>query len=302
MEPTLSPTPLPTKSSVVAVAVSFAITASAAPTSSDEAALEAACLASITDGEVKDFEVTSTQTSSRRLTPLNSRRHLLATYEWGVSFTVSADLSSTTTTYASPSAFATATASALTTNLASAISQAGLTTVTSIGTISAEHVPRSAAPTLEPTHAPSMMAADYVDEDEVWIWTLVIALVLVFGAGIGGVMGHKKYMEMQAKKPGAQLFGAKDVTTHLKTRLKERKSAGGGPRYVGQVDANARDLHVVGICGSLTMVQLMKTPSRRFLQTATFARPVLIVHRVAVAAVAANRWIAHQSKLPAASR
>ena len=91
-----------------------------------------------------------------------------------------------------------------------------------------------------------MMAADYVDEDEVWIWTLVIALVLVFGAGIGGVMGHKKYMEMQAKKPGAQLFGAKDVTTHLKSRLKERKSAGGGPRYVGQVDANARDLHVMG--------------------------------------------------------
>jgi hypothetical protein len=301
MEPTLSPTPLPTKSTVVAVAVTFAIAASAAPTSSDETALEAACLASIADGEVKDFTVTSTQTARRRLTPLNGRRHLLATYEWGVSFTVSADLSSTTTTYASPSAFATATASALTANLASAISQAGLTTVTSIGTISAEHVPRSSAPTQEPTHAPSI-AAGYVDEDEVWIWTVVIALVLVFGAGIGGVMGHKKYTEMQAKKPGAQLFGAKDVTTHLKTRLKERKSAGGGPRYVGQVDANARDLHVVGICGSLTMVQLMKTPSRRFLQTATFARPVLIVHRVAVAAVAANRWIAHQSKLPAASR
>ena len=112
------------------------------------------------------------------------------------------------------------------------------------------------------------------------------------------MMGHKKYMEMQVKKPGAQLFGAKDVTTHLKTRLKERKSAGGGPRYVGQVDANAR----WATCGSLTMVQLTKTLSRRFLQTATFARPVLIVHRAAVAVVTANRWIAHQPRLRAASR
>jgi hypothetical protein len=200
-KPTPEPTHLPTKGSVTAVAVTFTITATAAPSAQDETDLETAVTASLTDGSVTDFMVTSSQTARRRLllaaqdalpsadahvefaaspaakdTSSAVRPHgrrLLATYAWAVSLTVVADLSTTTTTYSSAAAFASAVAASLNANLASQIS---IASVSSVGTVSAAFVSRTKAPsplpsTLHPTPLPSPLADPdpYADDDTAWV-------------------------------------------------------------------------------------------------------------------------------------
>jgi hypothetical protein len=278
-KPTPEPTHLPTKGSVTAVAVTFTITATAAPSAQDESDLETAVTASLPDGSVTDFAVASSQTARRRLLlaaqdalpSADARvafaaspaakdtspavrphgRRLLATYAWAVSLTVVADLSTTATTYSSAAAFATAVAASLNANLAAQIS---IASVSSVGTVSAAFVSRTKAPTplpstLYPTPLPSPLADPdpYADDDTAWVWFLVIGLVWGGIASVAGVVGYNKYKARVPPKAGAHLFDATAHAAQLQTRLKERNAAsGGGPRKVGYADVGARDLHMPG--------------------------------------------------------
>ena len=132
-QPSRVPTTSPTKADTVQVAVELSMTASAAPTSSDEATLKTtiATELSVDSSTIRDFVVTSTETARRLrrflLLSVVGERRLASSYTWTVSFSIVVSLSALTDdSITSASAFESTVQKSLSSGLEDALSAAGV--------------------------------------------------------------------------------------------------------------------------------------------------------------------------------
>ena len=132
-QPSRVPTTSPTKGDTVQVAVELSMTASAAPTSSDEATLKTtiATELSVDSSTIRDFVVTSTETARRLrrflLLSVVGERRLASSYTWIVSFSIVVSLSALTDdSITSASAFESTVQKSLSSGLEDALSAAGV--------------------------------------------------------------------------------------------------------------------------------------------------------------------------------
>ena len=132
-QPSKVPTTSPTKGDTVQVAVELSVTASAAPTNSDESTLKTtiATELSVDSSTIRDFVVTSTETARRLrrflLLSVVGERRLASSYTWTVSFSIVVSLSALTDdSITSASAFESTVQKSLSSGLEDALSAAGV--------------------------------------------------------------------------------------------------------------------------------------------------------------------------------